>query len=90
MCSLCIMLLISPRARTLASRSCPRLAVMKMMKLMPAVQKMMGGALAEHGFGADDLMTVAMQLQAFEEPSIKADVGKLMKAVMEGDVSGLV
>ena len=50
----------------------------------------MGGALAEYGFGADDLMTVAMQLQAFDEPSIKADVAKLMKAVTEGDVSGLV
>lgn len=57
---------------------------------MPAVQKMMGSALAEYGFGENDLMSVAMQLQAFDEPSIKADVSKLMKAVTEGDVSGLV
>ena len=59
-------------------------------QLMPAVQKMMGSALAEYGFGENDLMSVAMQLQAFDEPSIKADVSKLMKAVTEGDVRGLV
>ncbi len=32
----------------------------------------------------------ASQLQAFDEQSIKDDVAKLMKAVTEGDVSGLV
>ena len=65
--------------------------VMKMVKLMPVVQRMIGGALSEHGFDpANDLMTVAMQLQAFDEPSIKADVAKLMKAVMHGDVTDLV
>ena len=65
--------------------------MMKMVKLMPVVQRMIGGALSEHGFDpANDLMTVAMQLQAFDEPSIKADVAKLMKAVMHGDVTDLV
>jgi len=64
-------------------------AMQKMMKLMPAVSRMLGPTLTEFGFGADDLMPVAMQLQAFDEPSIKADVSKLMKAVTEGDVTGL-
>ena len=65
-------------------------AMQKMVKLMPAVSKMLTPVLKEFGFGTDDLMTVAMQLQAFDEPSIKADVGLLMKAVTEGDVSGLL
>ena len=38
--------------------------MMKMVKLMPAVQRMLGPALVEKGFAADDLMTVAMQIQA--------------------------
>merc|ERR1712217_298445 len=65
--------------------------MMKMMKLMPAVQSMMGGALKEYGFGENDLMNVTMQIQAFgiEDPSIAADVAKLMKAV-SGDLSDLL
>merc|ERR1712146_617302 len=65
--------------------------MMKMVKLMPAVQRMMGPALEAAGFKADDLMTVAMQIQALggEDPSIAIDVSKLMQAV-QGDLSGLM
>ena len=65
--------------------------MMKMVKLMPAVQRMVGPALVEAGFGADDLMTVSMQIQAFgaADASIAADTAKLMKAV-QGDLSGLL
>lgn len=65
--------------------------MMKMMKLMPVVQEMMGDALAEYGFAKGDLMTVFPQIQKFaaEDPSIAADVGKLMKAV-QGDLSDFV
>ena len=65
--------------------------MMKMVKLMPAVQSMLGPALTAAGFKADDLMTVAMQIQAFsgEDPSIAIDVSKLMQAV-QGDLSGLM
>merc|ERR1712060_97435 len=65
--------------------------MMKMMKLMPAVQSMMGSTLTEYGFGENDLMNVTMQIQAFgaQDPSIAADVGKLMKAV-SGDLSELL
>mmetsp|Transcript_128396 Transcript_128396/g.411563 ORF Transcript_128396/g.411563 Transcript_128396/m.411563 type:complete len:344 (-) Transcript_128396:63-1094(-) len=64
--------------------------MMKMMKLMPAVQEMMGGTLKEYGYTPNDLMTVTMQIQALgsQDPSIAADVGKLMKAV-QGDFSEL-
>ena len=64
--------------------------MMKMVKLMPAVQRMMGPALTEAGFIADDLMNVAMQIQAFgaSDASIAADIAKLMKA-MQGDLSQL-
>lgn len=63
----------------------------KMMKLMPAVQKMMGGVLQDYGFGSGDLMTVTMQIQAFgtQDPSIAADVAKLMKAV-QGDFADIL
>lgn len=63
---------------------------MKMMKLMPAVQQMMGPALEEYGFASTDLMSVTMQIQAFaaEDESIGTDVAKIMKAA-QGDVSGL-
>jgi len=63
----------------------------KMMKLMPAVQEMMGGALAEYGYGPGDLLTVTMQIQAFgaADPTIAADVAKLMKAV-QGDLGDLL
>eukprot|EP00418_Pyrodinium_bahamense_P076056 CAMPEP_0179064754 /NCGR_PEP_ID=MMETSP0796-20121207/28107_1 /TAXON_ID=73915 /ORGANISM="Pyrodinium bahamense, Strain pbaha01" /LENGTH=330 /DNA_ID=CAMNT_0020761703 /DNA_START=56 /DNA_END=1048 /DNA_ORIENTATION=- len=69
----------------------PDANMMKMMKLMPAVQKMMGGTLQEYGFGPNDLMSVTMQVQAFgaEDPSITADTAKLMKAV-SGDLSDLL
>eukprot|EP00440_Ansanella_granifera_P047039 gb/GFBE01050941.1/.p1 GENE.gb/GFBE01050941.1/~~gb/GFBE01050941.1/.p1 ORF type:complete len:341 (+),score=127.52 gb/GFBE01050941.1/:1-1023(+) len=65
--------------------------MMKMMKLMPAVQSMMGDTMKEHGFGPNDLMMVTMQIQAFgpEDPSIAADIAKLMKAV-QGDLSDLL
>lgn len=62
--------------------------MMKMVKLMPAVQAMLAPALVEFGYAADDLMTVATQLMAFgaEDASIAADTSKLMKAV-QGDLS---
>jgi len=65
--------------------------MMKMMKLMPAVQSMMGETLKEYGFGAGDLMSVTMQIQAFgpEDPSIAADTAKLMSAV-QGDLTALL
>eukprot|EP00928_Gymnodinium_smaydae_P048523 TRINITY_DN3244_c0_g2_i1.p1 TRINITY_DN3244_c0_g2~~TRINITY_DN3244_c0_g2_i1.p1 ORF type:complete len:247 (-),score=74.87 TRINITY_DN3244_c0_g2_i1:54-698(-) len=65
--------------------------MMKMMKLMPAVQTMMGDTLKEFGFGASDLMSATMQIQGFagEDASIAADVAKLMKAV-QGDLSELL
>jgi len=65
--------------------------MMKMMKLMPAVQKMLEGDLKEFGFGPMDLMNATMQIQAFgpEDPSIAADIGKVMKAV-QGDVADLL
>merc|ERR1711924_212276 len=75
-----------------ASKANPESAgMMKMMKLMPAVQAMMGGTLKEYGFGPDDMMNVTMQVQAFapEDPSIAADVAKLMKAV-QGDIDGVL
>ena len=60
--------------------------MMKMMKMMPAVQQMLEPVLEGR-----DLMSVGMQMQAFgaEDPTIAADVGKLMKAV-QGDLSDLV
>merc|ERR1712232_822797 len=62
--------------------------MMKMMKLMPVVQEMMAGPLQEHGYGPNDLMSVTMQIQAFgpQDPTIAADVAKLMKAI-QGDLS---
>lgn len=64
--------------------------MMRFAKLIPAVQKIMGPTLEEAGYGSDELMSVAMQIQAFapDDPSIAADVGKLMKAV-QGDLSDL-
>merc|ERR1712129_261802 len=65
--------------------------MMKMMKLMPVIQTLMGPTLTEYGFGASDLMNVTMQIQAFapEDASIAADVGKVMKAV-QGDIKDLL
>jgi len=65
--------------------------MMKMMKLMPAVQQLMGPTLTEFGFGPNDLMSVVMQVQAFgpEDPSIAEDCAKLMKA-STGDLSSLL
>jgi FKBP-type peptidyl-prolyl cis-trans isomerase FklB len=65
--------------------------MMKMMKLMPAIQEMLGSTMTEYGFGPNDLMQVTMQIQAFapEDPSIAADIGKVMKAV-QGDVKDLL
>jgi len=65
--------------------------MMKMMKLMPVIQKLMEPTLTEYGFGANDLMNVTMQIQAFgpEDASIAADVGKIMKAV-QGDIKDLL
>lgn len=64
--------------------------MMKMMKLMPAVQTMMGPTLEEYGFQASDLLSVTMQIQTFgaEDPSIATDVGKIMQAA-QGDIAGL-
>jgi len=64
--------------------------MMKMMKLMNAVQEMMGSTLEEFGFGAGDLMTVVMQVQGFgaEDPTIATDSAKLMSAV-QGDFSAI-
>jgi FKBP-type peptidyl-prolyl cis-trans isomerase FklB len=64
--------------------------MMKMMKLLPVVQEMVGGLLIEYGNGSGDLMTVTSQIQAFapEDPSIAADTGKLMKAV-QGDFADI-
>jgi len=65
--------------------------MMKMMKLMPEMQTLLGPTLIEYGFKADDLMTVTMQVQAFgaEDASIAADVAKVMKAV-QGDIKDLL
>jgi hypothetical protein len=65
--------------------------MMKMMKLMPAIQTLLADTLKEFGFGAGDLMTATMQIQAFapEDPSIAADIGKIMKAV-QGDLKELL
>ena len=65
--------------------------MMKMAKMMPAVQTMMGPALKEAGFTGDDLMNVSMQIQAFgaSDASIAADISKVMKA-MQGDLSALL
>jgi len=65
--------------------------MMKMMKLMPAVQEMVGGTLQEYGYTAADLMSVTMQIQAFgaQDKSIADDVGKLMKAA-QGDFEDLL
>ena len=62
--------------------------MMRMSKIMPAVQEMMTTPLEEAGFQADDLMSVMMQIRSFEaqDPSIAADCAKLTKAVM-GDLS---
>jgi len=62
--------------------------MMRMSKIMPAVQEMMTKPLEEAGFRADDLMSVMMQIRSFEaqDPSIAADCAKLTKAVM-GDLS---
>lgn len=65
--------------------------MMKMMRLMPEMQALLGPTLTEYGFKADDLMTVTMQVQAFgaEDASIAADVAKVMKAV-QGDLTDLL
>jgi len=64
-------------------------SMMKMMKLMPAVQELLATPLKEAGYSADDLMSLMMQIKSFEasDPTIKADTDKLMKAV-QGDLSG--
>jgi FKBP-type peptidyl-prolyl cis-trans isomerase FklB len=65
--------------------------MMKMMKLMPEVQTILSDTLKEFNFGPGDLMTATMQIQAFagDDPSIAADIGKVMKAV-QGDIQGLL
>uniref|UniRef100_A0A7S3FA55 peptidylprolyl isomerase n=1 Tax=Haptolina ericina TaxID=156174 RepID=A0A7S3FA55_9EUKA len=67
--------------------------MMKMMKLMPMVTEMVGPTLSEYGFGSSsaDAMGAITQVSAFgeEDPSIKADVGMLMKAV-QGDLSAFL
>ena len=62
-----------------------------MLQLLPAVQKILTPALRSAGFGPDELMGVAMQIQAFgpEDASIAEDTAKLMKAV-QGDLSELL
>ena len=74
-----------------ASGDASQAGMMKMMKLMPAVQGMMGTALQEFGFGPDDLMTVATQLMSLgpQDPFIAEGTAKLMKAV-QGDLSDFV
>lgn len=84
-----------PNAPPLSLQECneagENAGMMRMMKLAPAVQEMMGPALKEYGYEAEELLSVAMQVQMLgtEDPTIGADVGKLMKAV-QGDISGLV
>jgi len=58
----------------------------RMMKLLPAVQAMLQPVLEGR-----DLMSVGMEMQGFaaEDPTIAADVAKLMKA-MQGDISELL
>ena len=65
--------------------------MMKMVRMLPAVQEMLKPALRKAGFGPDDLMSVAMQIQAFgpDDPTIAADTSKLMKA-MQGDFADLL
>lgn len=65
--------------------------VMKMTKLLPAVQTMLAPTLKEFGYKADDLMTVASSLLGFgaSDPTIGADTMKLMKAA-QGDLSDFV
>merc|ERR1712078_277074 len=63
----------------------------KMMQLLPKVQQLMAPALTEHGFKADESMSVVMRIQACaaDDPSIAQDTMKLMQAA-QGDISGLV
>ena len=63
----------------------------KMLQLLPKVQQLMAPALTEHGFKADELMSVVMKIQACaaDDPSIAQDTMKLMKAA-QGDISELV
>ena len=65
--------------------------MMRMVRMLPAVQKMLAPALRRAGFGPDELMSVAMQIQAFggEDATIATDTAKLMKAV-QGDLSDLL
>jgi FKBP-type peptidyl-prolyl cis-trans isomerase FklB len=65
--------------------------MMKMIKLMPAVQKLLGPTLEEYGFKEDELMTVAASLMGFgaTDPTIADDTGKLMRAA-QGDLSAFV
>jgi FKBP-type peptidyl-prolyl cis-trans isomerase FklB len=65
--------------------------MMRMVQLLPAVQKILTPALRKAGFGPDELMGVAMQIQAFgpEDATIATDTAKLMKAV-QGDLSELL
>ena len=52
------------------------------------VQEMLAVPLQQAGYKADDVMSLMMQIKAFEsvDPSIKEDTDKLMKAV-QGDLS---
>jgi len=63
--------------------------MMKMMKLMPAVQEMMADTLKDAGYAATDLMSVITQIMAFgpSDPTIQAGTETLMKAA-QGDLSG--
>lgn len=68
----------------------PAAGMMKMMKLMPAMQDMMSGLMKEYGYPPSDLLTVTMQIRSMGEQDAEMAVGvdKLMKAV-QGDLTGL-
>eukprot|EP00286_Rhodomonas_abbreviata_P006592 CAMPEP_0181317994 /NCGR_PEP_ID=MMETSP1101-20121128/16768_1 /TAXON_ID=46948 /ORGANISM="Rhodomonas abbreviata, Strain Caron Lab Isolate" /LENGTH=339 /DNA_ID=CAMNT_0023425431 /DNA_START=24 /DNA_END=1043 /DNA_ORIENTATION=+ len=65
--------------------------MMKMMKLLPAVEGILGPVLLEAGFKQGELTTAAMEIQAFSaaDPSIAADTAALMAAV-QGDLTALL
>ena len=54
----------------------------KMLQLLPKVQQLMAPALTEHGFKADELMSVVMKIQACaaDDPSIAQDTAKAAQA----------
>jgi len=62
----------------------------KMIKIMPAIQTVLGDVLREYGFACTDLLSAIRQIRAFasEDQSIATDIGKMMKA-MQGDLTDL-